>query len=78
MVKVWGSILTLAGSVVLLFCVFLYLNSSAYLDYNATGKTSVLDVGLALPFVMSALVATFGVILLATSKDKDYSEHDHH
>lgn len=75
MVKVWGTIFTIVGSFVLLYCWFLYMNSNAYLPYNSTKHVSFLDVHLLLPVVMSAFIFLIGLVLLMTSKDKDYAAH---
>lgn len=75
MVKVWGSIFTIAGSLVLLYCWFLYMNTSSYLAYNQKTHVSLLDVNLLLPVVFGALAFLIGVVLLSTSKDKNYAEH---
>jgi len=77
MVKVWGTIFTIAGSFILLLTYFFYRNSSAYLKYNNPTHVSLLDVNLLLPMVLGVVLGAIGVVLLATSKDKSYSAHDH-
>ncbi len=75
MVKVWGSIFTIAGTLVLLYCWFLYMNTSSFLPYNQETHTSLHDVKLLMPVVFGAIAFIIGVVLLATSKDKNYAEH---
>lgn len=74
MSKVLGTILTILGGLSSLFVFFLYLNSSAILQYNPADKNSgLLDVGLALPAVFAALILTAGIVILKTSSEpNDY------
>lgn len=72
--KVFGAIFCVLGSIYLIVSTFLYLNSSANLDYN-TGKLQTLpQAGVFYFFVVSILILGFGIIL---AKDKIINK-DHH
>ena len=71
MTKVFGAIL---GTVYLIVSTFLYLNSSAYLDYN-TGKLQTMSQAGVFYYAMFAfIIFAFGVLL---AKDKVLN-NDHH
>lgn len=72
MAKVLGVILSIVGGLAFLGTFFLYLNSSAVLPYNpADGFKGILDVGLALPFVLFGLILLAGTLLLKFSVEPD-------
>jgi hypothetical protein len=72
--KVFGAILCVLGSIYLTVSIFLYLNSSAHLDYN-TGKLQTLSQAGVFYFLMIAvLILGFGILL---AKDK-VIKNDHH
>ncbi len=72
--KVFGAIFCVLGTIYLTVSIFLYLNSSAHLDYN-TGKLQTLPQAGVFYFLMiSILIFAFG-ILLANDKVID---NDHH
>ncbi|MBK9328238.1 MAG: hypothetical protein IPM95_02760 [Sphingobacteriales bacterium] len=70
--KVFGAILCILGFVYFTVSVFLYLNSSAYLDYN-TGKFQTMSqAGVFYYFMFSVILLGFGVLL---AKDKVLDNH---
>lgn len=72
MAKVLGVIMTILGGFVSLFSFFLYMNSSAYLQYNPADKSQgLLDVGLAFPIVMGGLLLLAGIVMLKTSSEPE-------
>lgn len=72
MAKVLGVMLTILSSLALIGQLFLYQNSSAYLQYNpATPLSGFAEVGLALPIVMTLFFFAAGVILLKTSSEPE-------
>jgi hypothetical protein len=74
MTKVFGAILCILGTVYTLVSIFLYLNSSAYLDYN-TGKLQTLSqAGVFYFLFFGILILGFGIIL---AKDK-VLDNNHH
>lgn len=63
MTKVIGSILVVLGVIYSIVSVFLYLNSSASLDYN-TGKFQTMSqAGVIYYAIASAIILIFGIIL---------------
>lgn len=72
MAKVLGVMLTILSSLALIGQIFLYQNSSAFLEYNpATPLAGIAEVGLALPIVMALFFFIAGVILLKTSTEPE-------
>lgn len=72
--KVFGAILCILGGIYFTVSMYLYLNSSAYLDYN-TGKLETMPkAGVFYFFVVSVLILGFGILL---AKDKVIN-NDHH
>lgn len=70
MSKVLGTILTILGGLSSLFVFFLYLNSSAILQYNPADKNlGLLDVGLVLPAIFAGLILIAGIVILKTSSE---------
>lgn len=74
MTKVFGAILCFLGTVLLLVSIFLYLNTSAHLDYNAGKQPTLGKVKLFVPFLFSVLMLTLGVLF---SRDRVLDHHDH-
>jgi heme/copper-type cytochrome/quinol oxidase subunit 2 len=65
MSKVAGIIMTILGFLISVFSFFLYRNSSVYLPYNPTDKTTHLsDVGLTAPIVLGLFLFVAGVTFL--------------
>ncbi len=74
MTKVFGAILCVLGFIYVTVSAFLYLNSSAHLDYN-TGKLQTMSqAGVFYYAMFSFIIFAFGVIL---AKDKVLN-NDHH
>ena len=72
MAKVLGAILTIVGGLAFLGVFFMYLNSSAVLPYNpADGMQGILDVGLALPFILFGLILLAGILMLKFSSEPE-------
>lgn len=72
MAKVLGVILTILGGLASLGVFFLYMNSSAFLQYNpADAKQGLLDVGLMLPAVLFGLMLVAGIVILKTSTEPE-------
>ena len=74
MTKVFGAILCVLGTVYLIVSAFLYLNTSAYLDYNSGKQMSFIQSGTPYFFIVAILILGFGILL---SKDKVIN-NDHH
>ncbi|MFN8311013.1 MAG: hypothetical protein U0T73_13715 [Chitinophagales bacterium] len=70
MSKIIGGIFTVLGFICVSVLIFLYLNSSAHLNYNdpATHQ-SLFETGLAAPFVFFGLMLSIGLIFLFVSKE---------
>jgi hypothetical protein len=68
--KVFGSIMIFTGGVLSLYTFFVYLNSSAYLNYNVDKQPSIAQAGFAYPFIIGALLLIFGVLF---AKDRKIS-----
>lgn len=74
MTKVIGSILVVLGTIYSIVSVFLYLNSSASLDYN-TGKLQTMSqAGVIYYAIASAIILIFGIIL-ASDRVLDKDKH---
>lgn len=69
--NVLGAILIVVGFIIGLFNTFVYLNSSAYLNYNAPLK-SMAEVGRLYPFLLALLLIIFGILF---AKDKELESH---
>jgi hypothetical protein len=74
MTKVFGAILCVLGTIYLLVSLFLFLNSSANLDYNTGKLLTMSQAGVFFYFMFSFIIFALGVIL---SKDK-VLDNDHH
>ena len=72
--KVFGAIFCVLGTIYLIVSTFLYLNTSAHIDYNATKQMSLIQSGIPYYFIVSLLIFGFGVLL---AKDKILN-NDHH
>ena len=72
--KVFGAILCVLGSIYLTVSIFLYLNSSSSLDYNAGRLLPISQSGVFYFLMVSVLILGFGIIL---AKDK-VLDNDHH
>ncbi len=72
--NVFGAILCVLGAIYLTVSIFLYLNSSAYLDYNAVKKLTLSQAGVFYFFMFSILILGFG-ILFAKDKVLDNNHH---
>lgn len=74
MTKVFGAIFCVLGTVYFIVSIFLYLNTSASLDYNADKQMSFIHSGTPFFFMVALLIFGFGVLL---AKDKVIN-NDHH
>lgn len=74
MTKVIGAILCVLGTIYSIVSIFLYLNSSASLDYN-TGKLQTMSqAGVFYYAMVSVLILGFGILL---AKDKVLGNDKH-
>lgn len=73
MTRVFGGAICFLSFVVLLVNTFLYLNSTAYFDYNA-GTKSLAQAGVFYPYFIAISTMILGVLLI---KDR-VLESDHH
>ena len=72
MSKVIGGIFTVIGFILAAVNIFLYLNSSAYLEYNAVATTphlSLFETGLGAPAVITFLMLAIGLTFLFVSEE---------
>ncbi|HEY0261848.1 MAG TPA: hypothetical protein VGB95_02400 [Chitinophagales bacterium] len=70
MSKVIGGIFTLIGFICTLGILFLYANSSAYLNYNDPAKhLSFFETGLGVPALLFGLMLTIGLLFMFVSKE---------
>jgi hypothetical protein len=70
MSKVIGGIFTVIGFILAAVNTFLYLNSSAYLNYNDPAKhLSFFETGLGVPAVLTFLLLAIGLTFLFVSKE---------
>jgi len=74
MTKVFGAIMCVLGTIYLIVSIFLYLNTSAHLDYNEVKQVSFIQTGTPYFFIVSFLILGFG-ILLAKDKIMDNNHH---
>lgn len=72
--KVFGAILCVLGTIYLTVSIFLYLNSSAHLDYNTGKLMSMSKAGVFYFFMAAIIILVFGIIL---ANDKVIN-NDHH
>ena len=73
--RVFGVAITILSIVAIIVNTFLYLNSSAYFDYNAAGgKMSLPEAGVFYPYFVAVITLTFGILLV---RDREL-ESDHH
>jgi hypothetical protein len=70
MSKVIGGIFTVIGFIMLAVMCMLYMNSSAYLDYNDPAKhLSLFETGYGAPCVITFLLLSIGLTFLFVSKE---------
>jgi hypothetical protein len=70
MSKVIGGIFAVVGTLASIGVIFLFLNSSAYLNYNDPAKhLSYFETGYAVPTVLFVLMAAVGYLFLFQSKE---------
>ncbi len=70
MSKVIGGIFTVIGFIMAAVNIMLYLNSSAYLNYNdPSTHRSFFETGLGAPAVITFLLLTIGLTFLFVSKE---------
>ena len=70
MSKIIGGIFTVIGFILAATNIMLYLNSSAYLEYNDPAKhLSFFETGLGAPAVITFLMLTIGLTFLFVSKE---------
>ncbi|MFN8276355.1 MAG: hypothetical protein U0T84_02635 [Chitinophagales bacterium] len=70
MSKVIGGIFFVIGFIMLAVLIFLYMNSSAFLNYNDPAKhLSLFETGLAAPFFLFGLMFTVGLVFLFFGKE---------
>lgn len=74
MTKVFGAIFCFLGFVILMVSIFLYLNTSAHLDYNVGKQPTLGQVSLFVPFLVSVMMLTVGVLF---SRDHILHKNDH-
>jgi hypothetical protein len=73
--RVFGVVITLLSTVAIIVNTFVYLNSSAYFNYNAAGgKMSLPEAGVFYPYFVAFITLTFGILLL---RDREL-DNDHH
>jgi len=72
--KVFGAILCILGAIYLTVSIFLYLNSSANLDYNTGKLQTMAQAGVVYYLFVAILIFGFGILL---AKDKVLN-NDHH
>lgn len=72
MAKVLGVMLTILGTIGSLGNIFIYLNSSAYLQYNPSDKVLGLhDVGIVTQSVFFGLLLLAGILILVNSTEPE-------
>lgn len=64
MTKVFGAIFCILGSIYLTVSIFLYMNTSAFLDYNAEKPMTFIQSKTPYFFLVSVLLLVFGVIFV--------------
>jgi hypothetical protein len=70
MSKIIGGIFTVIGFILAAVNTMLYLNSSAYLNYNDPAKhLSFFETGLGVPCVLTFLMLTIGLTFLFVSRE---------
>jgi hypothetical protein len=74
MTKVFGAILCFLGTVIFLVSLFVYMNTSAHLNYNVAKQPTLGQVKLFVPFLISVMMLTVGVLF---SRDRVLEHHDH-
>lgn len=70
--KVFGAIMTFVGSIIVLYTFFVYLNSSAHLNYNVEKQPSLAQVKLFYPFLVGFVVLGLGILF---AKDRVLEEN---
>ncbi|MCB0508122.1 MAG: hypothetical protein R2739_10695 [Chitinophagales bacterium] len=71
MTKVFGAIMFVLGNIYLTVTSFLYMNTSAYLDYNETKQMTFIHSGTFFFFLVSILLVGFGVVFACDRVLKD-------
>lgn len=72
MAKIIGMSIAIFSGLALLGQIFLYQNSSAYLQYNPLNKVQgLVDVGLILPVVFTSLFFVVGVVMYKFSTEPE-------
>lgn len=71
--RVFGAAICFLSFVAILVNTLLYLNSSAFFDYNAE-KLSLAKAGVFFPYFVAAITMTLGILLV---RDREL-ESDHH
>lgn len=74
MTKVFGAIFCMLGGLYTLISIFLFLNSSAHLDYNTGKLMSMSKAGVFYFLFFSVIILVFGIIL---AKDKVLDDKKH-
>lgn len=70
MSKIIGGIFAVVGTLAGIGIIFLFLNSSAYLNYNdPTKHLSYFETGYGVPTLLFVLMATIGYLFLFQSKE---------
>jgi glycerol uptake facilitator-like aquaporin len=70
MSKIIGGIFTVIGFIMAAVNIFLYMNSSAYLNYNDPSKhLSFFETGLGVPSVLTFLLLAIGLTFLFVSRE---------
>jgi len=62
--KVIGAILSFIGSIIILYTFFVYLNSSAHLNYNVAKQPSIIEADFAYPFIVGFIALIFGILFV--------------
>ncbi|NNC94356.1 MAG: hypothetical protein HKN92_02260 [Chitinophagales bacterium] len=74
MSKVIGGILTVVGLLMNIFLIFLFLNSSAYLEYNQD-KITLLETGYIIPWLIALFLLIVGLVFIFASKEDPFVEY---
>lgn len=74
MAKVIGAIFTIVGLLVSIFVLFLFLNSSAFHEYNA-GRTDLLETGHIIPGLIGMFLLIVGLVFIFASKEDSFVEY---
>lgn len=74
MTKVFGAIFCVLGAIYLIVSVFLYMNTSAYLNYNEVKQMTFIHSKTPFFFLVSILLLVAGVVF-ASDKVIDHKKH---